>query len=261
MPAPVDPARAPLVLIAPAMAIGSGYYRLLAGALTARGWQARTLARRGFEPGGVRARRGVDWSYGDEIAVISDAVAAARREDPACPVLLLGHSMGGQLGLAHQLGPAPADGMVTVGTSIPDRRHFPYRGVHLAALAGAVVPAATAVSGHLPAPLFGGPGAATMMRQWARMVRTGRPPFPVPGPVTVPGLVVELEDDRLAPRVSVEVFAEQMFTPGALTYWRYRHAEVPAGRSNDHIGWVRTPEPVVDRIVDWWHGLGAHAQG
>ncbi len=258
MPAPVDPARPPLVLIAPAMAIGSGYYRLLAGALTARGWQARTLARRGFEPGSGRARRGVDWSYDDEIAVVADAVADARREDPRRPVLLLGHSLGGQLALAHQLGPDRADAMVTVGTSIPDRRHFPFRGVHLAALAGAVVPTATALCGHLPAPLFGGPGAATMMRQWARMVRTGRPPFPVPGPVTAPTLVVELEDDRLAPRGSVEVFAQQMVAPDALTYWRYRHTEVPAGQSNDHIGWVRTPEPVVDRIADWWHGLGAH---
>lgn len=259
MAASVDPGPAPLVLIAPAMAIGSGYYRPLTAAFADHGWPARALERRGFEPGGVRAGRGVDWSYADETAVITDAVAGARREDPQRPVLVLGHSMGGQLGLAHQLGAEPADGLVTVGTSIPDRRHFPYRGVHLAVLAGAVVPAATALRGHLPAPLFGGPGARTLMRQWARMVRTGCPPFPVDRPVTAPALVVELDDDRLAPQVSVEAFAAAMFEPAALTYWRYRRAEVPAGQSNDHIGWVRTPAPVVARIIDWWQTIGAPA--
>lgn len=43
---------APVVLIAPAMAIGSGYYRPLVEELESRGWEARALPRRGFESDG-----------------------------------------------------------------------------------------------------------------------------------------------------------------------------------------------------------------
>jgi hypothetical protein len=34
--------------------------------------------------------------------------------------------------------------------------------------------------------------------------------------------------------------------------WHYRHADVPAGASNDHIGWARKPARVVNRVLTWW---------
>ncbi|WP_430782690.1 alpha/beta fold hydrolase [Actinoplanes sp. G11-F43] len=243
---------APIVLVSPAMGIGSRYYRLLVAEFESRGWSARALTRRGFEPDSPPAARGRDWSYDDEITDMAGAVARARTETPGRPVILLGHSLGGQLAVGHQLHHPPADGVVTVGSALPWHRDYPMRGLPILLMAGAIVPALTGLFGFLPKPAFGGPGARTMMREWARMAVTGRTPFPSPGPVTSPSLLVSLEGDRLAPEPAVDTFATRHFSAPALTRWHYRNADVPPGASNDHIGWARKPAPVVDHVIAWW---------
>ncbi|MCW2819630.1 MAG: putative hydrolase, alpha/beta hydrolase family [Marmoricola sp.] len=246
--------RAPIVLVAPAMAIGSAYYRPLTEALQDRGWEARALPRRGFEPDQPSAGRARDWSYLDEIDDLAAAVAQARAERPDRPVLLLGHSLGGQLAAGHELTRPPVDGLVTVGGCLPHFRDYPYAGLHILAMGALVVPTLTTVFGYLPRPAFGGPGARTLMRQWARMALTGTPPYPVDTRVRTPTLAISLEGDDLAPARAVDAFARRLFEPGSVTRWHYRDADVPDGASNDHVAWVRSPETVVRRIETWWAG-------
>lgn len=252
----MTPTPAPILLVAPAMAIGSAYYRPLLESVQARGWQARALPRRGFEPGQPRAGRAHDWSYTDEIDDIATAVAQARDEDPGRPVLLLGHSLGGQLAAGHELTRAPVDGLVTVGGCIPHFREYPYAGIHIAAMGAVLVPTLTTVFGYLPRPAFGAPGARTLMRQWAHMALTGRPPYPVDASIATPSLLISLDGDDLAPSRAVDAFARRLFDPDAVTRWHYDDADVPDGASNDHIAWVRSPGVVVDRIAQWWSAAG-----
>lgn len=249
------PAAAPKVLISPAMAIGSGYYRPLVEAFEARGWEARGLGRRGFERDGVRASRRVDWSYSDEIDDLAAAVREARAERPERPVLVLGHSLGAQLAAGHELTHEPVDGVVTVGGTLPYFRHYEYGGLPLAAMVGTVVPLTTLALGYVPKPAFGGPGARTLMREWARMVLTGRPPFPQTRPIDTPALLVSLEGDRLAPSPSVDALGG-LFEPEVVTRWHFAEDEVPEGASTDHIAWVRTPDAIVDGVVAWWADRG-----
>ncbi|MEG3614102.1 alpha/beta fold hydrolase [Isoptericola haloaureus] len=249
---------APVVLISPAMGIGSRYYRPVVAAFEDAGWEARALTRRGFEDPTITAARGRDWSYRDEIDDIAAAVVAARRERPDRPVLLLGHSLGAQLAAGYLLTGGAVDGLITVAGALPDHRHFPYGGLHLVLMGGVIVPALTAVFGYLPKPAFGGPGARTLMREWAAMARNGRPPFPTAPPIGTPSFVVSLEGDTLAPRRAVEAFARDLFDPEVVTRWDYADREVPAGASNDHIRWVRSPERVVSAAVQWWSGRPRH---
>lgn len=251
----------PIVLIAPAMAIGSGYYQPLVAEFERQGWYARALRRRGFEKGQPRASRHEDWTYRDEIEDIACSVAAARAEKPERPVLLLGHSLGGQLVARHELTRRPVDGAITVAGAIPQYRHFSYGGLPLAAMAALIVPATTAAFGYLPKPAFGGPGARTFMREWAHMVLTGRPPFPNDKPIPTPSLVISFDNDRLSPMSAVDDFAGQLFTTASVTRWHHTGDEVVSGATNDHIGWVRTPATVVDHIVNWWQATAPQRFG
>jgi predicted alpha/beta hydrolase len=241
----------PIVLIAAAMAVPSGFYRPLVAELESRGWEARALPTRGFERGAPTASRDHDWSYADEIQAIADAVAAARTDDPERPVILVGHSLGSQLSAGHQLHHSPADGFVTIGASVPHFRSYPYGGLPVLAM-GLTVPVATRLRGYLPKPFFGAPGARTLMREWARFVRTGRPPFDVPHRITTPTLVVQLQGDTYAVSASNKIFTSMMIEPDAVTRWVYTKDAAPPGGTTHHVQWVRTPAPVVDRIVEWW---------
>jgi predicted alpha/beta hydrolase len=248
---------APVVLISPAMAVSSRFYAPLVEAFVEQGWEAVALPRRGFERDRPTAARGVDWSYDDEISDIADAVAKARADEPDRAVILLGHSLGAQLGAGHQLHRDPADGFVCVGASVPHASYYPYAGIPLRVMAS-MIPVAVRVRGFLPKPLFGGPGAGTMMRQWARMVRTGKPPFAVPKPSRTPTLSVRLEGDTYALPASTRRFTELFIDPSALTDWVYAKDATLEGGSTHHIQWVRTPGPVVAKIVDWWGVAGRH---
>ncbi|WP_245596543.1 serine aminopeptidase domain-containing protein [Nocardioides alkalitolerans] len=243
----------PVVLVSPAMGIGSGYYRPLVEAFEAVGWSARALPRRGFEKDLPPASRGHDWSYADEIDVIAEAVARVRSEEPGRPVVVLGHSLGGQLAVGHQLTREPADGLVLIGAALPHHRLYPGRlGLGILTMA-ALVPVVTRVLGHHPRRLFGGPGARTLMREWARMGLTGRPPYDVSRGLRGPVLSVVLEGDGLAvPRAVGALAGRWTHDPAEVTRWTYTNVAVPAGASNDHVRWVRSPGPVVDRVVAWW---------
>ncbi len=241
----------PVVLIGPAMAVTSRYYRPLVEAFEAHGWSARALPRRGFEAELPVASRAADWSYADEIDDLQDAVATARAEEPARPVLVLGHSLGAQLAIGHEVRHEPVDGLVLVGASVPHHREYPYGGLPLALYAW-TMPVTTRLFGHLPKPGFGAPGAATLMREWARFARSGVPPFEVDAPVTTPTLVVHLQGDAYAVSRANKRFVAQFLDPRAVTRWVYTRDDAPEGATTDHVRWVRRPEAVVQRIVDWW---------
>lgn len=242
---------APLVVIAAAMAVPSGYYRPLERAFAERGWPACTVPTHGFERDQPRASRHHDWSYASEVDEIARVVAAARADDPTRPVLLVGHSLGAQLGAMHELHRTPSDAFVTVGGSVPHYRSYPHGGLPVLFM-GVSVPVVTRVLGYLPRPFFGAPGAATLMRQWARFVRTGRPPFSVPHPIRTPTLVIKLQADALAVSAATDAYVDLFLDVDRTTRWTYRRSEVPPGGTTDHIAWVRTPDVVVDRIVEWF---------
>lgn len=241
----------PVVLISPAMAVPSWFYRPLVAAFEAQGWEARALGRRGFEEGGPVASRAADWSYEDEIQDVADAVAKARAEEPDRPVLLLGHSLGGQVSTFHDLLHTPSDGLVLVGVSVPHFRSYPYGGLPVLLMGGAV-PVLTRAFGFLPKPAFGAPGARTLMREWAHWVRTGRPPVVITQKVVTPSLVVKLQADAYAVSRATDAFVDLALDTDHVTRWTYTRDQAPDGGTTDHVQWVKKPEVVVAKVLKWW---------
>ncbi len=240
-----------IALIAPALAVGSWFYGPLKESFLEQGWDVEVLPRRGFEAHQPKAKPGHDWSYADEAQVIVDAIARARAEDPNRQIVIVGHSLGGQLGAAVQLGDQPADGLVTIGTSAPHYRLYGFRAVGLLTMALAVRPAAR-IAGYLHKPFFGAPGPKTMMTEWADMIITGEMPYDLSEKIARPALSVHLEGDSFSVYHAVREFEIKNFEADSLTRWTYRKEAVPEGGNTHHVQWVRKPEPVVEFIVDWW---------
>lgn len=83
------------------------------------------------------------------------------------------------------------------------------------------------------------------------MVLTGRAPFPLDSRIAVPVLSIRLHDDEVVTDRAALAF-DAAFAAEAITHWRYDDAHCPAVGTTTHIGWVRTPDPVAQRIADWW---------
>ncbi|MCK8612296.1 alpha/beta fold hydrolase [Gordonia sp. C13] len=239
------------VLISPAMAVPARVYRRLAEALTGYGHEVRVVPRRGVEEGSTPPSRTADWSYEDEAADLADAIAAARAEIPGTRVVVVGHSLGAQLvAMVAQTSDHTPDGIVAIGASVPAFRHYGARGVALGAIGAAVAPV-SGIVGHWPRQGFGGPTPRTLMRQWARMVLTGRAPFALDRSITTPALAIRLDGDEIVTDGAAAAF-DAAFAPESITHWRYDDAQCPEGGNTTHIGWVRTPDPVARRITEWW---------
>lgn len=234
------------------MAVPARFYDRFAEALRAHGWSTDIVARRGIEEGDTPPSRAADWSYRDEADLLSRAISERRAQSDG-PVLLAGHSIGAQLGqiVARGADDGRPDGIVAVAGSVPFFARYPLRsGLPLLAMGLAVFPVGVA-AGHWPTPGFGAPGARTLMREWATMVVAGRAPFPTDGANQIPTLSISLEGDTFVTESACRAY-ERATDPAALTRWTYTAGDCPPQGSTDHVRWVRHPEAVVDRIVEWW---------
>lgn len=242
------------------MAVPSTFYAPLVESFAERGWTAKALPRRGFEPTSPRASRHYNWSYADEIADTQAAVDHARHTHPDRPVVLLGHSLGGHLSGGVQVGPRPADGLVLVGSALPHLLHYPRQGIGLGVMA-VTIPVVTRLIGHVPKPWFGAPGARTLMTEWGKMVWHGTPPYRIEKRSTSPTLAVHLAGDYFAVPAASKKLERMLVEPAALTRWRYSRSQTPPGGSTHHVFWVRQPDPVVEQVVSWWDQANASGGG
>ncbi|MDO9380131.1 MAG: alpha/beta fold hydrolase [Nocardioidaceae bacterium] len=242
----------PVVLVAPAMGAPSAYYRPVVEAFVSHGWGARALPAPGVDRDTEPPRRGHDFGYDHLVGQMDRVVREVRESEPRRPVVLLGHSLGGHVAMAWAQRGGEPDGLALVGSPVP---WFGYYRLGLIGLLGGVVPVVTQVMGHWPQGLFAGAQPASLMRQWAGFVRTGRLPLAPrarrDGSLDVPTLVVQIEDDALAPDRGTAAMGRYV-RPDLVTTWRHTRAGSPSPATVDHLRWVKRPQPVVDRVVTWW---------
>lgn len=181
---------------------------------------------------------------------------AVRERFGECTPYLLGHSMGGQIGLMYAARVHGAlGGLILVASGSPfHRAHGVVRGAGL--LVGSAAMSMTAnLAGFWPGDRLdvGGFGrqSKVLISDWSRFARTG---LIAPagadvdyesliGELTLPVLSISVEADDLAPKAAIRNLVRKM--PHAeLTTW---HQGEPLG----HNGWIRNCASTVDRIVAW----------
>lgn len=247
------------MLVSSALLVRSRFYARFAAAMASRGFRVITADNRGVgaslaaEPSPVTTSLR-HWGERDLPAI----VAWARASRPDDRLVLVGHSMGGQVvslsDAMHEL-----DAIVTVAATAAWWGHWPRR-VGLGILAAYLaLPMAGRVLRTLPADRVGfGPDVRfSVVREWARW---GRDRAYMYGPFGItpqmhryrgPVLVYSFSDDRLGSRRAVEVLHSN-FTQADLT-WAHLAPGDMGLREIGHFGYFRRGigEPLWDHTVAW----------
>ncbi|MGW4382211.1 alpha/beta hydrolase family protein [Kitasatospora sp. NPDC004531] len=252
-----------VLLLWPALGVPAGYYAPFCAELAARGVAVVAVDLRGQGESGPAPDRRSTHGYHALAARDFPAVTAAARArfGAEVPLFLLGHSIGGQAALlAAAREPAAVDGLVLVASGTVDFRGFT-GAARWRVLANTQLLALIATLwGYWPGHRlgFGGRQPARLMRDWARLGRTGR--FAPAGAdldyeqalaaLDLPVLAVSLPDDRLAPAGAVDHLVGKL--PAAKV--ERRHHRPAPGEAGDHVRWARSGGGIAELIADWLRG-------
>lgn len=252
------------VVIAPALGVRASYYRKLCEALGEHGISAAAIDLPGQGESPIRASRRNDWGY-PQVFDHYESACRAITAVSAQPIILLGHSLGGQVALMLGGRDVPQlAGVVLVASGCPWWRSW--QGLHALRIAASTQ--ACAVLGHTlgfyPGDKvgFGGREAKTLIVQWAHAARTGRyrhgsfdgdALLARGGP---PTLGICIDGDELAPESSMRLALDRLVNR-KVTFERWRGA--PHG--GDHNRWPSEPRYVVERTARFVDTLTGRTRG
>jgi predicted alpha/beta hydrolase len=265
---PAARAGTPVILGLPAMGTPASYYEPFAAALAAATGAAVAFADlRGQGSSPYRARRGDHFGYREiieeDLPALVDHLCAAH---PGRPLVLLGHSLGGQLATlaAHQFA-GRLKGLVLVAAGTAHHRAWPGARRHAARLAVAAIAFTARVLPWYPGHLlgFGGEQPRRLMRDWTVNATTGQ--YAIEGAraghqwatqcLDVPVLSLAVRDDPVAPHGAREELLARLESAtvtreaidGVLAHTRWRR----------HFSWARQPQEAVSRIAPWVQALAS----
>ena len=260
--------QAPVLLCLPAMGMAAEYYRPFAEALAAEDLGvAALLDLRGQGRSSVAARRGDAFGYREILELdLPQAVRRLRQELGGRRLFIVGHSLGGQLGLflAARL-QQEIDGLILVASGTAYYRDWPERERFRAWLTTVGVRAVARLLPWYPGRLlgFGGDQPARLMRDWGRVTRRGvyapeGSEFDyerAAGSLTVPILSIGVRGDPIAPATASEaLLARAPLSPLTRINVDGVRQHRPWKR---HFSWAREPAQVAAAIGEWLAALDA----
>lgn len=253
----VEPAqpRARLLWL-PALGVAARHYLPLAQVLAAAGIAVHLHEWRGNGSSSLRPSRTQDWGYRQilvhDLAASEAAIVEAADTGPATPLIIGGHSLGGQLACLHAGRSAqPFQHLWLVATGTPDWRSFPRPRAWLLPLAYHFLDGVARLHGTLPGRRlgFGGTEARGLIHDWTRVGLRGR--YAAMGMqddlegvlarVRAQASAVLLQQDWLAPPGSLHGLLAKM--PGVRADVRVLDAST-LGTPADHFAWMRRPDAV-----------------
>jgi predicted alpha/beta hydrolase len=250
-----------LLVFHTALGVGASYYEPFARAVAQAGHAIAVLEPRGVGSSSVRASRAVDFGYRELVELdLPAAIAAAREHVGPLPLLVGGHSLGGQvICLATPVLPPEVVGLVLIAAGTG--WHASWRGRRRWAiqLLGYIAPVISGVLGWFPGKIlgFGGREARTLMREWSHCIRTGRYVLTNScrdwdasiAEQRRPVLTVFVEGDTWAPYRSMQHLMSKM--PNAKVDHQEVRLEPSDRRASPHFRWAREPAAVVAAVEPW----------
>jgi predicted alpha/beta hydrolase len=245
----------PFALILPAMGVPARYYRPFAAALHAEGFAVVAADLRGNGASTPLPDRRSRYGYAELVDDIAAMCAALAERRGTRPLLLVGHSLGGQAALLHLAlrGGADVAGVALVATGLPYWRNYPGARRYGVLAFSQTIGVVSSALGVWPGWGFGGRQARRVMTDWAYTARAGRYPRlagadaeAALATVRTPVLVVSVDSDAYTPAPVVDHLAAK------LTAAPIERAHIGADTLDapiDHFKWVRAAgAPIAARI-------------
>ncbi len=241
-----------------ALGVSARHYTAFADALADNGIATFLHEWRGHGSSSLRAGHGCDWAYRELLEHdLPTSQQAVRDALPGLPLILGGHSLGGQISTCRlALAPDSAERLWLVGSGAPFPSAFGPRLKLLLPIAFRLTPWLAKRFGALPGRRigFGGREAYGVMRDWGGTGRARRywvhslqrdlsallPQVDVP----IDGVV--LDDDWYAPTSSLHALVDPL--AGPLKVHRLDNTELPGHA--DHFKWMQTPAVIAKTLAD-----------
>ncbi|MFT4270424.1 MAG: alpha/beta fold hydrolase [Pantoea sp.] len=254
------PAKVDAVLLwLPALGVAAKHYQPFATKLAERGVAVFMHEWRGNGSSSLRPSRDIDWGYRQILELdLPQSFDAAARKFRGLPLIIGGHSLGGQLAslFAAQY-PTAFSQLWLVASGTPDWRSFPMPLRWLLPFAYRLLPLLAKRKGYLDGHRigFGGIEARGLISDWARVGRTGR--YAAKGmdfdfeaalrQLAIPAHTVAFTDDWLAPRSSMAALLAKL-APAQRKSIILNARQL--GTAANHFAWMKQPDSVVDCLLE-----------
>ncbi|QUH01301.1 alpha/beta fold hydrolase [Saccharopolyspora erythraea] len=258
----------PVVILLPAMGVPATYYRPFIANLRERGLTVVSIDFRGHGQSRPRAVRGVRFGYQalvDDVDAVVDLVA---ERYPRAPRFLVGHSLGGQITMLNAAArPDGVHGAAMLASGSVWFRSFPGSRGFKNLIGTQFIAVVSTLLGYWPGWSFGGRQPTGLMRDWARMARTGR--WSLTGSTTdyekalgelrLPLLTVTFDGDELAPPSSTDHLAGK--APRVVRTRRHYSLADAGAEKLGHFGWVYRSAELSRWIGEWISSCDATVEG
>lgn len=241
----------------PALGVAARHYLPFAEALAARGIAVYLHEWRGNGSSSLRPSRTQDWGYRDLLEQDLPASLANVAGDAATPLIIGGHSLGGQLACCFAgLHPQRFARVWLVASGTPYWRTFPAPRGWTLPLVYRFLPWLAQRQGVLHGKKlgFGGTEARGLIRDWSRVGLNNH--YAAAGMATDleaamrdlrgQAAAVVMDHDWLAPTGSMQGLLAKM--PGMRAQLSVVSAQMLGARA-DHFAWMKTPEAVVEQLL------------
>ena len=254
-------ADAPLVLVFPALGVRASYYKDLIQTIASQGMHASVVDWRGNGASSIRPSRKIDFGYANLIQDMKEIIDTLSSQFPNSKKILLGHSMGGQLGcLVSAKYPKLLDGVVlTACCSVYYKGWKGFAGTRIYYFTH-LINLISGTLGYYPGNKlgFGGREARTLMKDWGINGRTGNyilanDDFNYESALSktqIPVLAINIKGDPLAPVAATKNLCNKFSDTSPIQY-EVVSKEDTDNKSINHFTWAKQSKYIIGLIKNW----------
>ena len=253
--------RVPTVICMPAMGVRARFYEPLARNFVKKGLNVVTADLRGHGESGIRPGRTSDFGYGDMVVYDWPCILdRTRNHFPDSPIIILGHSLGGQLSTLYisEMPDKVTALILAAAPSLYYRDWTFHHGLRILLMTQTFALIARVLGYHPGKKLrVGGTEARQLICDWARITRKGRYDMIRKGVdyeklsrnLEMPVLAISFSDDGFAPKPAADRLCQRMPLVD-LTRWHLTPRDLGCS-SLGHFSWVKQSERLVSMISNW----------